>query len=241
VRRDISASTLIVAKAHADTVAAALQEDGNLIEFARRMPDAREMQGRLTAYAIALPSGIRVVVRRNHHGGAFRKLTGDVFVWPTAAPLELEISLALGRLNIPTPVVIAIAIHRAGGIFATSEVMTLEIVHGEDLGARLLTTQSDSESRRRAWDAVQTLLAQLASAGARHYDLNVKNILLKGTVDGPLAYVLDVDRVRLGSREADAGNRARLLRSLLKWRDTRGAEVSDAEIERLRRTTPSTP
>ena len=74
--------------------------------------------------------------------------------------------------------------------------------------------------------------------------LNVKNILLRRTADDLFAgYILDVDRVEFdcSRRDAYAGNRARLRRSVEKWRDTRGATITDAEIEALRHTIPSIP
>jgi hypothetical protein len=87
-------------------------------------------------------------------------------------------------------------------------------------------------------------MKRLASASARHHDLNVKNVLLRRTNDDLLAgYVLDIDRVALDytRRDAYAGNRARLRRSVEKWRDTKGAQVSDAELAALRHTVPSIP
>jgi len=232
-RRDIHGSTLIARQDLAEALAGAMRERIELIAFARRVPGAREMQGRQTAYAITV-SGTRVVVRRNHHGGALRKLTADIFVWPTAAPRDLAISIALRRMSILTPPVVAIAMHRVEAIFAAAEVVTEEIVGGQDFGAFLLSTLPGSDDRRKGWNAVEGLLAQLGRAGVRHHDLNVKNLLLRRNGDDLFdAYLLDVDRVKMNltQREADAGNRGRLRRSIVKWRDTRGAKVSDAEID----------
>lgn len=219
-----------------------MKGEPELIEFAAKVPGARPLQGRQTAYGIMLDGGSRVVVRRNRHGGAFRKLTGSTFLFPTRAPKELQISLELQKLGVPTPPVVAIAIYREG-ILASSDVITEEIAGSQDFGAFLLATYPESEDRRLGWAAVGALLAKLAASGARHHDLNVKNILLRRTSDKAfVAYALDVDRVNLGldSRDADAGNRARLLRSIEKWRGTRQLQVNAAEIETLRRTAPST-
>jgi hypothetical protein len=72
--------------------------------------------------------------------------------------------------------------------------------------------------------------------GARHHDLNVKNVLLRHAPRGGLeAMVLDVDRVeflRVGDAVA-AGNAARLIRSARKWKAERGAAISDADIAHL--------
>jgi tRNA A-37 threonylcarbamoyl transferase component Bud32 len=241
-RRDFGPATLIARPDVVEPLARVMNTERELIEFAAKVPGARPLQGRQTAYGITLDSGPRVVVRRNHHGGAFRKWTGSTFLFPTRAPTEMQISLELRRLGVSTPPVVAIAIYREG-ILASSDVVTEEIAGSQDFGAFLLASRPESEERRSGWTAVGTLLATLAASGARHHDLNVKNILLRRTSDkGIVAYALDVDRVNLGldSRDADAGNRARLLRSIEKWRDTRQLQVNDAEIETLRRTAPST-
>ena len=73
--------------------------------------------------------------------------------------------------------------------------------------------------------------------GVRHHDLNVKNILIRSIrEDFAVAYALDVDRVEFDCTRRDAyvGNRARLRRSVEKWRQTRGARISDAEAPFLK-------
>lgn len=236
-------ATLIARVDVVETLAAAIEEQKQLIAFAAAYPGARPLQGRQTAYAIPIGQ-LRGVVRRNHHGGALRKWTGSVFLWPTRAPKELAISMALRQMRILTPVVLGIAIYRTDFIAAMSDVVTEEIQDSEDFGAVLLETRPGSDDREKAWDGVIDLLARLSSAGVRHHDLNVKNILLRRNAnDSCDAWLLDVDRVKmnLARREADTGNRSRLLRSIEKWRDTRGAQVSGAEIEILRRKATSIP
>jgi hypothetical protein len=243
-RRDIGRATLIARRDLAEPLAAAIAEHRELIAFAKRLPGARAMQGRQTTYAIPVgDAGSRVVVRRNHHGGLFRAITGDRFLWPTRAPLELRLSLTLRRMDVPTPPVVAIAMYDAD-LGATADVLTEEIPDSQDLGAALLATEPGSVERVQAWNATRRLLKTLAAEGVRHHDLNVKNVLLRRTYDELFAaYVLDVDRVELDCtrRDAYAGNRARLRRSVEKWRDTRGAKISDAEIAALRHTATSTP
>jgi hypothetical protein len=213
--------------------------------FAARVPAARPLHGRQTAYAITLPgTDRRVVVRHNRHGGALRALTGDRFLGATRAPMELEIALALHALGIPTPPVLGYAVYPAGNGFARSDVVTEEITDSTDFGGLLLTTDPDSDDRRKGWNAAKRLLKRLAAAGVRHHDLNVKNILLRRTPDELFAgYVLDVDRIEFDCtrRDAYAGNRARLRRSIEKWRDTKGAKVTPDEIDTLRRTVPNIP
>jgi tRNA A-37 threonylcarbamoyl transferase component Bud32 len=233
--------TIIVAR---DDVAPAVREayrqapseNPTLHGYASRVAGARSMEGRAIAYAVTLPETTQpVVVRHNRHGGALRALTGDLFAGRTRAPLELEIAIAIAAIGVPTPAVVGYAIYPAAFGLARSDVVTEEVTASDDLGNVLLRSLSDSPERQRAWSATQTLLQQLATAGVRHRDLNVKNILIRMTGDST-AYLLDVDRVELGydRDDADTGNRARLLRSMEKWQRTRGAKISMDEIAFLR-------
>jgi len=201
-----------------------------LHEYASRHPAARLMQGRGATYAVPLPhSAERIVVRHNRHGGLFGSLTGDLFLSPTRAPRELEVSLELRRLGVPTPEVVAYALYPPGGVLQRSDVCSREIAGSRDL-AQILSRDGGTE-RAAAFAATAELVASLARAGARHHDLNAKNILL--TYES--AYVLDVDRVTLGGKPDTvlAGNLARLGRSLRKWRDRSGARISERDIAEL--------
>jgi tRNA A-37 threonylcarbamoyl transferase component Bud32 len=219
-------------------VAFGQSRDGRTLhETAARTPGARPMQGRDVAYALTLPEGHDIVVRHNRHGGALRSLTQDIFLGATRAPDELSISLRLHSLGVPSPQVLAYAVYSAGLGTARSDVVTEEIPESVDFGALLLETDPASEGRRRGWNAVTRLLKRLSAAGVRHHDLNVKNILLRRMPDGLFAgHVLDVDRVEFDCtrRDALAGNRGRLRRSVEKWRRTRGARITESEIEALR-------
>jgi hypothetical protein len=205
---------------------------GTVYEWAAAQPGARVMQGRLPVYVVPLPfGGPSVVVRRNHHGGLFASLRRDRFLF-ARRPYELIVSLVLAQVGVPTPEVIAQATYRVNALERRVDVVTRELPAGLDLGTALLE-QSSPELRAERWRAVTALLGILASHGVWHQDLNVKNIYLAESPDAPpSAALLDVDRVRLhepGALVARA-NAARLVRSLRKWRATRGANISDAEL-----------
>ncbi|HVB30813.1 MAG TPA: lipopolysaccharide kinase InaA family protein [Gemmatimonadaceae bacterium] len=208
---------------------------GTVYAYAAGRPDHTRMTGRQPAYAIALPGGERVVVRHNRHGGTFAGMTRDLFHLPTRAPLELAISARLAGAGVPTPLMLGYVVYPVAGVLARSDVMTREIAPGRDLAAALGPAEPAS-ARAAAIAATATLVAVLSRAGARHHDLNVKNVLLAGDVAAPTAYLLDVDRVTF---HADRGhcletNLARLERSARKWRDRFGAPVTDDDLARLR-------
>lgn len=201
-----------------------------LHDFASRQAGARPLAGRGVAYAFQLkPGTTRVVVRHNRHGGLFAGITGDRFLAPTRAPYELDVSLALTKAGVPTPEIIAFAVYPPGGILQRCDVCSKEIPAGKDL-AEVLRTGTGAE-KDAALERTALLVALLSRAGARHHDLNAKNVLLSGD----RAWVLDVDRVTMGESPADAlrGNLARLSRSLRKWRDRFGVAVSDSDISAL--------
>jgi hypothetical protein len=198
---------------------------GSFYGYAEHHPQARPLAGRGVAYAVPLADGeANVVVRRSRHGGLFAPLTGDRFFGRTRAPSELEISLTLARRSVPTPEVVAYATYPAGGIWRRADVVTREVPHSCDLLAWLVTGTPDANSD--ALHATMHLLQALTDAGARHPDLNMKNILMARDVNGTLeAYVIDVDRVWFdepGSMLVAQANMRRLMRSLMKNRDRIG-------------------
>ncbi len=190
-----------------------------LFGFASRQPGARPLAGRGTAWAATLPNGVEMVVRHSRHGGAFAALTGDVFLVPTRAPRELATALRLADAGVPTPEVVAYAVYPAMGPFARADVAT-RTLRGVDFPEAWRAT-ADGTERKSLLGALATLLRSLRAAGARHPDLNLKNVFITPNGDGPTAFVLDIDRVEFGvsgSAEIGKANLARLIRSARKWR-----------------------
>jgi tRNA A-37 threonylcarbamoyl transferase component Bud32 len=228
-----SADAVVVALASlADCVREAMR-DGSLYDYAAHHPRTHTHAGRGAAYAVSLPDGVtRVVIRRSRHGGWLAPLTGDRFLPPTRAPREMESSLRLRRLGIPTPEIVAYAVYPAGSVWRRADVATREVPDGQDLGTFLLDAP-DAERKREALGATATLVARLTAAGARHPDLNVSNVLLARDENERLeAWVLDLDRVWFADpspRVTDA-NLRRLRRSALKWQRDHGAAVDESDL-----------
>jgi len=222
-----------VARAELEDDANALLAEGPLYEVAARVLGARPLAGRGVAYSIALPvTGSRVVVRHNRHGGLLASLTKDYFLPPTRAPYELAVALRLGAMGVRTPQVLMYGIERVGLLLRRADVMTMEVTGGRDLASYLMPGEVPA-LRAEAWRATRDLVRSLNAAGARHHDLNVKNVLLTDGEGGLVAWVLDVDRVTFGQAHAASvrvGNATRLLRSARKWRDERGAVFDEGEL-----------
>ena len=215
-----------VARAEHRADAEAMLAEGSLFEAAARDLAARQLAGRGVAYAVALPiSGTRAVVRHNRHGGLLAPVTRDLFLAPTRAPHELAVSLRLADAGVRTPTVLMYGVQRAAVLWRRADLVTREIEGSRDLSAYMMPDVSPSV-RAEAWAATRSLVRALDAAGARHHDLNVKNILLAHGASGMQAWVLDVDRVVFGEPESPSvrrGNAARLLRTARKGRAEHGA------------------
>ena len=217
----------------ASAVTAALAV-GTLHDWAALQTAREEMHGRAVIFAVDLPTipATPVVVRRNRHGGLLGSLTGEYFLAPTRAPLELTTSLRLAAAGIPTPKVIAYAVYPVAGICARSDVMTRRLPAGDDLPAVWKNTGSAGHGALLV--AVANLLRALAYAGAWHADLILKNIYIAGSGSDMKAYLLDVDRVTFPVGSDIAGrNFSRLARSARKWRERWGLAFSEVDIARL--------
>ncbi len=234
--RAIIGDALVVARvAAAAGFRAALGAAGSLHAWAAAVPGAVPFQGRLTAWGVRLPHGaIDVVVRHGRRGGLFAIIRGDRFAWPGRAPWELETSLRLQEAGVRTPDVIGYALYPAGPGFCRCDVVTRRLPAGAEFPSSW--AGADERTRDEILGAVGTLLRDLRSAGARHADLNAKNLYLARDGGRWHAWVLDVDRVRFGvpdDAEVGAQNLARLDRSIRKLRVRSAFDVDNAALARL--------
>jgi hypothetical protein len=117
-----------------------------------------------------------------------------------------------------------------------ADVATREIPNAKDL-ATALAQDRDPASVKDAVRLVARLLARMSVAGARHPDLNVRNVLIARDENGNRdAWLLDVDRVWFDTprhprvREA---NLSRFVRSARKLREREGLPLGDGELALL--------
>jgi len=232
-----AAGALVVARAWAVEALRQALAQGTLQEWAAAQAGRDVMQGRGACYGVTLRAGdaaqpeVPVVVRRNRHGGLLRFLTGELFLAPTRAPLELANAVRLAAAGIPTPEVIAYALYPSLPGMVRCDVMTRRLPKGGDLPE--LWAAAQQPEREAMLDAVAALLRALAACGARHPDLNLKNIYLSQG-PAPVAYLLDVDRVLFRPAEdVAAPNFQRLARSARKWRERWGLEFNEEALARL--------
>lgn len=220
----------------ADAVNEALSA-GSLYEYAAHHPQARPLHGRGIAYAVPLPDGAtQVVVRRSRHGGWLAPITGEIFVSPTRAPRELEVSLRLTREGIPTPEVVAYGTYEVAPLLRRADVVTREVPGATDL-ATTLQRGRDPATVREMVRVVARLFARMAAAGVRHADLNVRNVLIARDDSGNgEAWLLDVDRVwfdRPGHPRVREANLSRFARSARKLREREALPLGDGEMALL--------
>mgnify|MGYP002777901300 CR=1 FL=1 len=239
-------------------LAAAPPSAPTLHGWAATHPERRTFRGRALAHAAPLPgTDATVVVRHATHGGMLAPVTRDLFLPPTRAPRELAVSRALRARGIRTPEVAAYVRYPAPFGLSRVDVATRLVPDGRDLAVAL--AEPFGEAEVRPWvRATAALLHAMGHAGARHPDLNLKNVLL--TPVGPPAatspdaapsgspaqeaeeaWVLDVDVLRLArdggdaarARRITAANLARLERSLHRANDRWGLRAAPVELALL--------
>lgn len=216
---------------------AAMSGAPTLHAWAATVPGAEAFQGRATAWGVRLPgTAIDVVVRHARRGGFLATLRGDRFVWPGRAPWELEASLRLQQAGVRTADVVGFALYPAGPGFCRCDVATRRLPVGAEFPKAW--REAGPADREAQLVAVGTLLRDLRAAGARHADLNAKNLHLAREGARWHAWVLDIDRVSFRAPddpEVGEQNLARLDRSLRKLRERHALELDDAALGRLAR------
>ena len=239
IRVGVAPREAVVREREANDVRAVLTAS-TLHDWASRVYGANLYTGRAPAYGVALPgSGTRVVVRHARHGGLLAPLTGDLFAGSGRAPHELAMSARLAAAGVPTPAFVGYAVYPTGFGLSRIDVLVEEIPGARDLA----NVVRDGGMSSPLIEATARLLAALSRAGARHEDLNLKNVLISrpvlpnGDPAAPAAYAIDVDRVSFGHprvRTMEA-NVARLARSARKWRRGRELPIDEEHLATLAR------
>jgi 3-deoxy-D-manno-octulosonic acid kinase len=177
------------------------------------------------------PSVLRLYLR----GGLAARLSRDAYVWHgadrTRSFAEFRMTRALHTLGLPVPEPIAAGYWRRGGSYRAA-ILVARLAGVSSLGAL-----AAADPAAAPWDATGRLVARFHRAGLDHADLNAHNILFSNEAGaGGDGWLIDFDKATMripetGWRER---NLARLRRSLLKLRGTRGESDVLRDFGRLR-------
>lgn len=164
--------------------------------------------------------GTALVLRHYWRGGMVARLSADVYLWTglrRSRPYrELLLLAELHGRGLPVPEPVAARVRRQGPGYR-GDLLTRRIPGAEPLAARI----AEGGAPHGLWHAVGATLARFHAAGARHADLNVRNILLD-PADG--VWLIDWDQGRIGTPHEDADRQlARLRRSLSREPDLEAA------------------
>ena len=234
-RRQLARAEVVATTPLLDALSQVIESHSTLYSWARHQEQPRALSGRAPVYIASLNDAAHtcVVVRHSWHGGLFAPLTGDRYMRPTRAPIELLRSFMLRECKIDTPEVLGFALYHAGPMLARVDVATRYVEDAHDFSA-VLSEYGGNISRATAYSAIEKLLVQLAAFGFTHPDLNIKNILLHTVHRETIASVLDVDVMQwdASSKPSDVmlANVARLTRSMRKSRLQFGVRLSDSEL-----------
>jgi tRNA A-37 threonylcarbamoyl transferase component Bud32 len=177
-------------------------------------------------------SGTRsLLVRRFHHGGLLRWLTGERFASPRRPFDEWRVASRLSERGMPTPAVVAARAVRAGVAGWRLDLATERVPDAIDLGVLLAQRRDGTLADpqwRRLLAATGRFLADLHRIGFEHADLTPRNLLAQ--VVGPRLWVIDLDGSRFVAGGLDerrrTANLERLQRHLLRMHSEHGARLS---------------
>jgi tRNA A-37 threonylcarbamoyl transferase component Bud32 len=188
----------------------------------RSRQSAIHLKGRALHPSIPLRDEERMVLRQYSHGGLFRHITRNLFLFGSRSFQELDLIEKIRSSGIPTLQPIA-AIHRS--LFwplYQAYLLSLEIPLSKDL-LRFFQQIGSHPSReilllkRRTIRSAGLLLRKFHRSGFFHGDLQLKNIL----VAGEQLFLIDFDRSyqkKVLSIRERMKNLLRLNRSVEKWK-----------------------
>ncbi|MEW6439696.1 MAG: lipopolysaccharide kinase InaA family protein [bacterium] len=204
-----------------------------------RLEDAGPYRGRGEVVRVPIPAspGEHALVRHYRRGGLVRHLLSDQYPGRERFFREVRTTERARSLGIPAPEVLGVRAERIGWGFYRGDLMTRQIPGSRDLGEYLegclgSSRKPQGPSRDEILTAVAGLLRCMHDRGLVHADLNVKNVLLRFRAGAVDAFIIDLDRARLGAPVCKAlrvQNLERLYRSLEK-QGLLGPVVTDRDV-----------
>lgn len=164
----------------------------------RKSQEAAGMAGRGGLRAVTLRDGTTALIRRYHHGGLLRGLTGScLFSWPPRPFRELTVTEELRRRGFPTVEVYAGCVEKIRGPFHNGWLVTRQLEGAQDLWTALQSGLASELGMAKSLQAVAAAIRHMHREGVYHRDLNLKNILLRATSAGAESHIIDFDKAIL--------------------------------------------
>ena len=162
------------------------------------LPPARALLGgRGGVGAFQLRPDLVIVLRPYRRGGLIARIDRAHYFGVAARPFsELRASEALRAAGVPTPEVVGAAVRWDAPGCYTGALATREVPGAINLWHYL--QMAAAPERGPACAAAAAVTRGMHDAGVIHPDLNLQNYLVRRTSDGFEAWIIDLDRVRLG-------------------------------------------
>ncbi len=191
-----------------DDVADALVAAGAAAPESMRARADATYEGRGRPFGVAVPGAGRVFVRQYLHGGALRRVTGDLYRGESRFLGELSALVAADAAGVPVEEALGVVSRpvklgmRRGWLLAREAPGALDVL-------RFLRSNPPPAQRRAVLETAGRAVRALFDAGFEHPDLHLKNLLVLR--DGDVV-VLDFDRARRGRALPRARREAALFR-----------------------------
>ncbi len=181
-------------------------------------------QGRVPAAAVTLPieGGLRVVLRRYHHGGLWGKIQKDLYLFPFPPLREMAVCDYARTHQVPVAEILGVVQERVGKIFYRIDLITRHLPDGIDLGDYFKQnyTVSSWKEKREILKGTALLIRRMHDKGIYHADLHLKNIFMSQQNGAKVFYLLDFDKAHIVAKispEMRLRNLLRLERYLAKY------------------------
>lgn len=207
-------------------------ERGNWLKarpFCKKEPDTpRKGRGDLKRMSLGVKGEPFGLIRHYQRGGFIRHLLRDLYWGKERFFSEVRVADRALRGGVPTAEVLALRTEGAGWGFCRADLMTREIENSLDLDGYLRSARPGGfdkalPAKKKVTLSVAALLRQMHKTGLFHADLNLKNILLRFSMNELKTYVIDLDRARIEvplTKQKRVRNLTRLYRSLEKYGHT---------------------
>jgi len=147
-------------------------------------------------------AGSCALVRHYRRGGLFQRLLKDGYLGKGRFFREVSVTEEARVRGVPTVEVLAVRAQRVLPWVYRADLVTREIQGARDLQAYLASRSGgekawDRPERVRVVSQVAGLVRRMHDAGLLHADLNLKNVLLRGTGQDLECFVIDLDKARI--------------------------------------------